>query len=186
MNLGENKRIMLGLIEEFAPSNKNLTEDEDIYNRLNLVYSTNYQLISQMKKILKTKKIEITESKDGYFETSLPFDLYQFKRIVGLDEDNNRMDISFDIIGKKIYIKQDSGKYIIEYYAYPTTITLETEDDFELEVDSDAQAVLPYMVADDILKVDPSADYTAFKLRYEKMLEALDDRKILTNIVVEA
>lgn len=185
MNLGENKKIMLGLIEEYAPTNTMLTEDEDIYNRLNLVYSTNYQLLSQKKKILKTKKIEVTTNSDVNLEASLPSDLYQLKRVVGLDEYNNRKDIKFDVIGKKIYLKQEIGKYIIEYYAYPTTILTDTEDDFELEIDSDAQAVLPYMVADDILKVDPSSDYTAFKIRYEQMLQLLDDTRTLVNIVVE-
>lgn len=176
---------MLGLIEEYSPTNSMLTEDEDIYNRLNLVYSPNYQSISQIKKILKTKKIEVTEDKEASLETSLPSDLYQLKRVVGLDENNNRKDIEFDVIGKKIYLKQEIGKYIIEYYAYPTTITLDTEDDFELEIDNDAQAVLPYMVADDILKVDPSADYTAFKIKYEQMLQLLDNTRSLLNIVVE-
>ena len=41
MTLEENKKICLGLIEEYSPTNKFLTDDEDIKNRLNLVYAPN-------------------------------------------------------------------------------------------------------------------------------------------------
>ena len=50
MTLEENKKICLGLIEEYSPTNKLLTDDEDIQARLNLVYSPNYQFLSQKKK----------------------------------------------------------------------------------------------------------------------------------------
>ena len=53
MTLNENKKITLALIEEYSPNNEYLTEDEDIANRLNLVYAPNYQEISQIKRILK-------------------------------------------------------------------------------------------------------------------------------------
>lgn len=185
MNLGDNKKIMLGLIEEYSPTNKNLTDDEDIKTRLNLVYAPNYQYLSQIKKILKTKTVSISESKDGVLQVNLPMDLYQFKRIIALDSNNSRISPEYDIIGKKIYIKQNEGNYIIEYYAYPTEITLDTEDDFELEIDQDVQAVLPYIVANDILKVDPSADYTAFYGEYQKRLESIDVRNTLSSAEVE-
>ena len=173
MTLGDNKKITLGLIEEFSPTNQYLTDDEDIRNRLNLVYAPDYQYLSQIKKILKTKTINISETTDGTLESNLPMDLYQFKRLVGLDSNNERITPVYDIIGKKIYIKQNEGKYIIEYYAFPTDIDLKTEDDFELELDKDAQSALPFLVANDILKVDPSADYTAFYAEFQKRMEPL-------------
>lgn len=185
MNLGDNKKIMLGLIEEYSPTNQYLTDDEDIKNRLNLVYAPNYQYLAQIKKILKTKIITINETTDTTVENSLPMDLYQFKRLVALDSNNNRISPEYDIIGKKIYIKQKEGKYIIEYYAYPIEITLDTKDNFELEIEQDAQALLPYLVANDILKVDPSADYTAFYAEYQKRLERLDNRNTLSSAEVE-
>ncbi len=185
MNLGENKKIMLGLIEEYSPTNQYLTDDEDIKNRINLVYAPNYQFLSQVKKILKTKIINITESTETTIENTLPTDLYQFKRLVALDSENNRISPKYDIIGKKIYIKQQEGKYIIEYYAFPTEITLETKDSFELELEQDAQSVLPYLVANDILKVDPSADYTAFYNEYLRRMERLDNKNTLASAEVE-
>ena len=185
MTLNENKKICLGLIEEYSPNNQFITEDEDIRTRLNLVYAPNYQDLSQKKKILKTKTISITEDSDTRNSYSLPSDMYQFKRIVGLDENNEKIAVQHDVIGNKIYIKSIPGTYIIEYYAYPEIITETTSDEYELEIDQDAQLILPYAVANDILKVDPSSDYTAFLAEYQKKIEALDTRKILPSIEIE-
>ena len=168
MNLGDNKKITLGLIEEYSPTNVLLTDYEDIAARLNLVYAPCYQHLAILKPIQKTKTIIISEQSDTTGEYTLPSDLYQFKKLTALDSNNEEITPKFNIIGKKIYIKQNVGKYIIEYNAYPSDITLNTSDNFELEIDQDVQNLLPYLVADDILKVDPSADYAAFSKEYEE------------------
>lgn len=179
---------MLGLIEEYSPTNKYLTEDEDIKNRINLIYAPNYQELSQSKKILKTKILkEITgETEEGFEELSLPFDMYQLKRIVALDDKNKEVQADYKTIGKKVYLNKNiDAKYILEYYAYPTVITDQTDDNFYLEIDQDAQMILPYAVANDILKVDPSSDYTAFLAEYKRKLEALDTRRTMPSVIVE-
>ena len=189
MTLEENKKITLALIEEYSPTNKMLTDDEDISTRLNFIYSTNYQELSQNKKILKTKVLkEITGiQEEGFEEYTLPSDMYQLKSIIALDENNIDVEPSFKRYGKnKILIdKLSDAKYILEYYAYPTVITEETDKDFELEIDQDAQLILPYAVANDILKVDPSSDYTAFLAEYKRKLESLDNRREIAFITVE-
>lgn len=165
-----------------------LTDDEDIATRLNLVYSTNYQELSQNKKILKTKTLrDITgETEKGFEELSLPSDMYQLKRVIALDKDNIEVQADYKTIGKKIYINKNiDAKYILEYYAYPTVITETTEDEFYLEIDQDAQMILPYAVANDILKVDPSSDYSAFLAEYKRKLESLDTRRIMPSVVIE-
>ena len=165
-----------------------MTEDGDIATRLNLIYATNYQELSQRKKILKTKILrDITgETEKGYEELSLPYNMYQLKRVIALDENNIEMSSDYKIIGKKIYLNKNiDAKYILEYYAYPTEITEETQDDFYLELDQDAQMILPYAVANDILKVDPSSDYTAFLTEYKRKLEMLDTRRAMPSIVIE-
>lgn len=184
MTLGENKKIMLGLIEEFSPTNVNLTDDEDIYSRLNLVYSPNYQFLSQKKPIIKTEEIAIEDNEDGTKIIEYPKNLRQLKRIIVLDPKNNRITAEYEEIGKKIYVKNKEGKLIIEYYAYPEQISLKTEDKHELEIDIDAQALLPYLVANDILKVDPSADYTAFYAEYQRRREEFDSRITLPSAVI--
>lgn len=187
MTLGENKKITLALIEEYAPNNQYLTDDEDIRDRLNLIYAPAYQELSQEKRILKTKVLkEIGEEGTGYEEYSLPSNMYQSKRVFAMDEENNQVAPDYNIIGKKIYINRASNyQYILEYYAYPSVITEETDNDFTLEIDQDAQMVLPYLVANDILKSDPSADYTAFFREYQRKMNAWDTARSSISITVE-
>lgn len=189
MTLGENKKITLALIEEYSPNNQYLTDDEDIRARLNLVYAPAYQELSQYKKILKTKTLkEISgETSKGYSEYSLPSSMYQFKSITGIDEENNAVNVPYRIIGKKkIYISNEVDvTVILEYYAYPTVITEETDDDFTLEIDQDVQLMLPYLVANDILKADPSADYTAFFREFQRKMQELDTSSSATTVSLE-
>lgn len=177
------------MIEEYSKGNNALTDDEDIVLRLNLVYSTAYQELSQNKKILKTKVIkdvEAEESGEGYTEYSLPSNMYQLSKVIALDENNNNVAPEYNIIGKKIYIKNSSkAQYILEYYAYPTVITEATKDNFVLEIDQDVQMILPYAVANDILKVDPSSDYTAFLQEYQRKLQSLDTRRTTPTVTIE-
>lgn len=189
MTLGENKRICLALIEEYVKTNEKLTDDTDIQDRINLLYAPAYQELSQNKKIIKTKTIkeivdEVTEK--GYEEFSLPSDMYQLRKVVAWDKDGANVPLDYKILGKKIYINRESNaQYLIEYYIYPSVITENTSDKFMLELDQDAQMILPYQVANDILKVDPSADYTAFLGEYQRKLQALDSRREIASISVE-
>lgn len=189
MTLGENKKIVLGLIEEYSNTNPKMTDDEDIALRLNLVYATSYQELSEEKRIIKTKTLkEISDEtvESGYTEYTLPSNMYQMKNVIALDENNNIVNADYYTIGKKkIYINNDSNyQYILEYYAYPTVITEETDDDFVLELDQDVQMILPYMVASDILKTDPSADYTAFLAEYRRKLDKLNTSLTTPKVIV--
>ena len=145
--------------------------------------------MAQHKKILKTKTLkEISgETSKGYSEYSLPSNMYQFKRIIGLDKDNNVVNVPYMPIGKKkIYISDEVDvNVILEYYAYPTVITEETDDDFTLEIDQDVQLILPYLVANDILKADPSADYTAFSKEFQRKMQELDTSFTTTTVSIE-
>lgn len=189
MTLGENKKIALALIEEYVKTNQKLTDDTDIQDRINLLYAPAYQELAQNKKIIKTKTIkEISdeEQEEGYEEISLPSDMYQLRKVVAWDKNGADVSPDYKILGKKIYVnKQSNAQYIIEYYVYPTVITENTTDKFMLEIDQDAQMILPYQVANDILKVDPSADYSAFLGEYQRKLQALDSRREIASITVE-
>lgn len=188
MTLGENKKITLGLIEEYSPNNPYLTDDEDIATRLNLVYAPNYQDMSQRKKILKTKILkDITgQTEEGYEEISLPSNMYQLRRIIALNDKNIEVTPDYKVIGKKIFINKNSdAKYILEYFMYPSVITEDTSDNFVLEIDQDVQMILPYAVANDILKADPSSDYTAFLGEYRRKTEDIDTRREIASAVVE-
>lgn len=188
MTYGENKKLTLALIEEYAPNMRNKTEDDDIALRLPFLYQLAYQELAVTKKITAVKtyaEVSDENKEDKYIPYSLPSDLYQIKNISAVDDNNNPVNIDYYTVGSKIYIKDStSGKTILEYYKYPQEINEETEDDFYLEIDEDVQNLLPYKVASDILKTDPSADYTAFATEYQRQLQLLDTRKNIPTVTL--
>ena len=188
MTYGENKKITLALIEEYAPNMETYTEDEDIASRLPFLYNQAYKELEQRKKIIATKtysEIADENKEDRYTSYSLPSDLYQIKNVFAQDSNNKQINVDYYIIGNKIYINDNTpGNTILEYYKYPQEINEETEDDFYLELDNDAQSLLPYKVADDILKTDPSSDYTAFATEYQRKLQALDTRRNIPSVTL--
>lgn len=188
MTYGENKKLTLALIEEYAPDLVKKTEDDDIALRLPFLYQLAYQELAMTKKIIATKlynEIPDENKKDKYTSYSLPAGLYQIKNVYTLDKNNKPITAEYYTINKKIYLNDNiPGSTILEYYKYPQDINEETTDDFYLELDNDAQALLPYKVADDILKTDPSADYTAFATEYQRKLQLLDTRKNIPTVVL--
>lgn len=189
MTYGENKKITLALIEEYSPNMNNKTEDEDIALRLPFLYNLAYKELAMTKKIIATKtysEIPDERKSDRYTSYSLPSDLYQIKNIMVLDEDNKLSNADYYTVQNKIYINDNSkGNTVLEYYKYPQEINEETTDDFYLEIDEDVQGILPYKVADDILKTDPSSDYTAFATEYQRKLQALDTRKNIPTVILK-
>lgn len=189
MTYGENKKITLALIEEYSPNMNEKTEDEDIALRLPFLYNLAYKELAMTKKIVATKtysEIPDEQKQDRYTPYSLPSDLYQIKNIMVLDEDNKPSNADYYTVQNKIYINDNSkGNTVLEYYRYPQEINEETTDDFYLEIDEDAQGILPYKVADDILKTDPSSDYTAFATEYQRKLQILDTRKNIPTVILK-
>ena len=189
MTYGENKKITLALIEEYSPNMNNKTEDENIALRLPFLYNLAYKELAMTKKIIATKtysEISDEQKSDRYTSYSLPSDLYQIKNIMVLDEDNKPSNADYYTVQNKIYINDNSkGNTVLEYYRYPQEINEETTDDFYLEIDEDAQGILPYKVADDILKTDPSSDYTAFATEYQRKLQILDTRKNIPTVILK-
>ena len=189
MTYGENKKITLALIEEYSQNMNEKTEEEDIALRLPFIYNLAYKELAMIKKIVATKtysEIPDEQKQDRYTPYNLPSDLYQIKNIVTLDEDNKPINADYYTIQNKIYINDNSnGKTVLEYYKYPQEINEDTTDDFYLEIDEDVQGILPYKVADDILKTDPSADYTAFATEYQRKLQILDTRKNIPTVTLK-
>ena len=189
MTYGENKKITLALIEEYAPNIKNNTEDDDIATRLPFLYNLAYKELATTKKIIGTKiynELQEEQKEDKYTSYNLPTDLYQIKNIFALDSNNHQFNADYYMVANKIYINnKTNGKTVLEYYKYPQEIDEETEEDFYLEIDEDAQCLLPYKVADDILKTDPSADYTSFATEYQRKLQALDTRRNIPSVILK-
>lgn len=186
MTYGENKKITLNLIEEYSKDSKALTEDEDISTRLYALYNTAMQELAQNKKIRATKTYNNISEKDEYISFLLPSDLYQIKKLISLDESNTPKNIQYYTLGKKIYIKsQKNGSVVLEYYRFPDLLKEDTKDDYYLDLEQDVLMILPYAVAGDILKTDPSSDYTAFSAEYQRKLNSLDNRQKSPSVIIK-
>ena len=180
MTLLENKKMFLALVDEYAPDNTELTEDDDIPVKYKNLYGVAYQRLADMKTTLKTKNYSITATTGttGYEEYSLP-EYKQLKNVYVLDENNNKISGDYYFLGdKKIMISNSkTATYVVEYVPWLEIITEDTDDDFELEIDQDLQTVLPYIVAADLLKTDPSANYVAFEKEYMSMMQNITTSK---------
>lgn len=188
MTLGENKKIMLSLIEQYAPNNVYLTDDEGIQDRINVLYNAAYFEMARFKKIRKTETVtKTTTTTEHYTEYSMPSDIYQLEKVMALDTTTHKsVNPEYYLINDKIYINDASdATYKIMYFAYPTPITELTANSFVLELDLDVQGLLPYVVASDILKSDQSANYSAFENRYLNMRNNLDPRIETPSMYVE-
>jgi len=175
MTLLENIKVFLSLVDEYAPDNPLLTEDDDIPTKVRWLYNPAYQEMADWKTNSKTKRIEVTASGSGYTEYSLP-NCKQIRKIMCLDENNNKIAGDFFYsTDTKVYISNSTtATYIVEYVPFLTMITEDTSDNFELEIPQDLQAILPYLVASDLLKTDPSANWQAFEKVLQRKLQNLN------------
>lgn len=175
MTLIENIKVFLALVDEYAPDNQFLTEDDDIPSKVRLLYNPAYQELADWKTDSKMKKIEVVASGSGYTEYSLP-DCKQIKKIMCVDENNNQISGDYyNTTDTKIMISNSiTATYMIEYTPYLEMITESTPDNFDLEISQDLQAILPYIVASDLLKTDPSANWQAFDKVLQRKLKNLN------------
>ena len=176
MTLLENIKIFLALVDEYAPNSSFFTTDEDIKEKAKLLYSQVYQELANIKTNSKTKELDFTYTgKKEYEEVKLP-SAKKIKQIICLDENNCPVVGDFFYISDtKIMISKERNiRYLVEYIPTVTQITENTDNEFELELSDELSAVLPYKVAADLFKTDPSANYTAFEQRANTMLQILD------------
>ena len=173
MTLLEEKNKILSLIEELNPESEFLTDDPDISNKINHVISQIQLELARIKKIPAKMEYEVKENKI----LTMPSNMFQVFKILGS---------TFKIFGKDIIFPDDfEGKVTIYYYKYPETITEETKNDYEFELDDDVLEIMPYGVAGDLLKSDPSVDYSVYSNRYEQMLQRIDNRNNVGMVYIE-
>jgi len=167
MTLTEMKKKVLRLIEEINPKSELLTDDPDIANKINDVINQIQNELARIKKIPARKEIEVEKDKE-YDLSDIDKNIYQLNIVTGVK--NN-------IIGNTI-IFNEKGIAKVYYYNYPKQIAFETVgDDFEFELSTDVLEIMPYGVAGDLLKSDPSTQYgQVYSNRYEQLKQQLDPR----------
>lgn len=166
MTLEEMKEKVYSLIEEYSEDADELTEDEDLAQKMNSVINQVQNELARYKKIPATKTLYVEEGESKLL-TDIDADIYQMNKIVDIDADINLNEVTFN----------EEGTAKIYYYKYPTQITSETEDDYKFELSQDVLEIMPYGVAGDLLKSDVSSGYgVIYSNRYKEMLQMLDNR----------
>lgn len=189
MYLKDLKNIAMQLIDEYSES-KEPTEDEEIKQKLNGLFNTALFEVAQIKKIEKVFEFKNEEVVDEEYKSiGLPDDFMQEKKLRYFTTNNNSLKYYIQKDKLKIY-KNCLGKFELEYYAIPEEITEDNADDYEFELDLDAQMALPYYVASSVLMSDVSANYTAFEAKYnakiEQLMRSAQDKKDTSTITINS
>lgn len=174
MNLGEMKQKVLRLIEEIAPEKTDLTDDQDIKNKINDVINQVQYELARIKKITAIETIEVKEGED--YELSDLDNFYQLDRIKG---------VKYEHFGNYVEFEEE-GIAKIYYYKYPKRIDKDSKDTVKLEISDDALEIMPYGVAADLLKSDVSNQYgNIYANRYNELKNGLDPRYATSTAIIE-
>lgn len=181
MTLGEMKKKVLRMIEEYDKDNALLTADPDISLKINDITNQLMFELSRSKKIpkyfaMEVKKGDIVNFND--FEKECGYEIYQIALVSGVDCAQRANGTVFKI--------NENGTMEIDCYVYPERITDKTKDNYEFELSNDVLEIMPYGIAADLLKSDVSAEYgNIYATRYESMKQMLDPRYQTTSISIE-
>ena len=189
MYLKDLKNIAMQLIDEYSES-KEPTEDEEIKQKLNGLFNTALFEVAEIKKIEKVFEFKNEEVVDEEYKSiGLPDDFMQEKKLRYFSTNNHNLKYYIQKDNLKIY-KTCLGKFELEYYAIPEEITEDNAEDYEFELDLDAQMALPYYVASSVLMSDVSANYTAFEAKYnakiEQLMRSAQDKKDTSTITINS
>lgn len=175
MTLEEMKRKTYALIEEYNEEADDLTDDEDLATKMNDVINQIQNECARIKKINAKKEMVVKEGDEITYK-DIDKEIYQLNNIRGVDYDSINDVITFT----------EDGTAKIYYNKYPTQIDNETEDDFVFDLSRDILEVMPYGIAGDLLKSDPSTQYGAiYTSRYRQMLDELDVRNATASVSVD-
>lgn len=175
MTLAEMKKKTLRLIEAIDLTQPLFTSDTDLQNKMNDVINQVMYEVARMKRISAYTTMVVTEGLDKTFN-EIADDMYQLIKI---------KDVEYEKTGN-IVTFLETGTAKIYYYKYPVAITSATPDTYTFELDPDVLEILPYGIAADLLKSDPSEQYgTVYAKRYQELMSRLDSRRTTGMITFE-
>lgn len=164
MTLGELKKKVLMLLDEYS-SGGSITVDTDINNKMNMFADMAQKDLSNYATILKSAEIEL----DGD-ATPIPAGFKSYFRVW---KDGKKWKKPA-IINGMMQTQGYTGDIVVEYIATPSTITDETPDSYEFEMNEEAANCLPFYVASKQIITDLVVDYQAFWQMYLQHRAVLD------------
>jgi len=166
MTLAEAKRKVLMILDEYS-SGGTITTDQDIMNKMNDLFDMAQKDANNVKPMIKATTLSL----NGSF-VNLPGNFKEQYRIWK----DGTLGHTYPVIGGKMY-SADKGNIVLEYFAVPDTIDMNTPDTYEFEVAEDVANCLPFYVAAQQLITDLVVDYGAIWNMYLYHKSALDTSK---------
>ena len=175
MTLKEFKEAVFSFIEEHDATEKKLTKDVDIADKINAVINSKMHEIMRYKKITAKDTMEVAEGEEIEI-TDIDKNCYQIRKIIGVDYEQEDKFITFN----------EAGTVTIYYNKYPKAITSDTSDEeYEFEIDIEALEIMKIGVAADLLKTDVSNRFgQIWDNEYQRLLQTLDSRKTTGTITI--
>lgn len=169
MTLGEAKEKVYMLLDEHSAGGE-VEHDEDIELKMVRFFDTAQKQLSQIKKILKAKKITAQSGKTEY---AMPSD---FRSLYRIWRDGVSVTNRYRWRGGKLLIpEREAGReFVVEYFANPETIPADSGDEYEFELSEDACECMPFFVAAQQLLPDLVMDYGSMLNMYSQAVGLLD------------
>lgn len=128
--------------------NVQFESDEDVWDYNSEKRIDMREAVGNFYKLIKTEVIK----EGGYSDT-----LYQVEQNYHWEGDSVLILSGFE-----------PAMYRIHYYAYPSMLTAETEDDYEMELDPEVATLLPVYIASQLMEDDDSSMAYYFAQQYEE------------------
>jgi hypothetical protein len=166
MTLEEGKRKVLMLLDEYS-SGGTITTDADIDAKMNDFFDTAQKQVCALKPIRKLVELQRVSGQTAY---DMPAD---FRKLCCIYRNGKRTQRYVWRGGKLIIPESDTATVEIEYFAFPTTITPDTQNSYVFEVAEDAAQACPFYVASQQLISDLVLDYQALRNEWVNALSLL-------------
>lgn len=188
MKWGEIQLIALQkmyLIDEFKAiedlKEMKLNEDYSIYlsSMAAVCNEALRRICTTYKYIIKTATItlETTGTYNKYNLKSIIPDFYKFisliKEIPADSYYEKTLNYRFEGESTIIIPNDSEAIYSLEYYAYPTKITTDTLDTFELDISEEVAVLLPFYIASELYKDDDLVLATTYRNQFESGIAEL-------------
>ena len=169
MTLGEAKEKVYMLLDEHSAGGE-VEHDEDIELKMVRFFDIAQKTLSQIKKILKVKKITAQAGKTEY---AMPSD---FRQVYRIWKDGKSVTNRYRWRGGKLLIpeRDEGSEFLVEYVADPQDIPADADDSYEFELAPDACECMPFYVAAQQLLPDLVMDYGAMLAMYDRAVAMLD------------
>ena len=170
MTLGEAKEKVYMLLDEHSIVGM-VEHDADIELKMVRFFDMAQKTLSQIKKIIRVRKITPQAGKTTY---QMPAD---FRAVYRIWRDGKAVTSRYRWMGGKTLIipEREAGQLItVEYIANPDTIEPDADDDYEFEIAEDAAECMPYYVAAQHLLPDLVMNYEGMLQMYNHAVSLLD------------